>query len=174
MAPSRIRRSDPPFTSFISIPYRHPFDPQSVTMYAIVFPSAEIAGRDTRPVFVICLRSRSDTTLRGFALDRPRAIHNIPPISAMTAIATAVHMNCRRLKVVACSGTAAVKARAKSPAELNRSAGTFARAFSVARSIARGMVSLTTRSFTGFSVSSFAIIACAVAPVTGGSPAIIS
>ena len=63
---------------------------------------------------------------------------------------------------------------AKSPALANRSAGVFASAFATAASTLNGTVSRSTRRCVGFSVISFAIIDCALAPVTGGSPASIS
>ena len=62
----------------------------------------------------------------------------------------------------------------KSPADENRSAGVFASAFATASSTASGSVSRRMRRRVGFSVISLAIIACALPPETGGSPASIS
>ena len=68
----------------------------------------------------------------------------------------------------------ASRARANSPALANRSAGVLSSALATAASIASGTALRTTRRWTGRSVISLAIIACAVGPVTGGSPASIS
>jgi hypothetical protein len=65
-------------------------------------------------------------------------------------------------------------ARANSPALVNRSAGVLASARATAASISGGTVLRSTRRCVGVSVISFAIIDCALAPVTGGSPASIS
>ena len=67
-----------------------------------------------------------------------------------------------------------MSARAKSPALVKRSAGVFDSAFATAASISGGTVVRSTRRCVGDSVISFAIIDCALAPVTGGSPASIS
>ena len=65
-------------------------------------------------------------------------------------------------------------ARAKSPALANRSAGVLSSALATAASTASGTDDRTTRRCTGRSVISLAIMAWAVGPVTGGSPASIS
>ena len=155
----------------------HPVAPHVVTTYASVFPSPEMDGDFTVPELVTCTRSRSvaETTV----VPAPRRMRQMPkPATATTATSAAIAMNavrgCTRRLVLRRAEAAVSSARTKSPAVEKRSAGVLARAFSTARSIASGTVSRTTRKRVGRSVRSLAIMACAVAPVTGGSPAIIS
>ena len=59
-------------------------------------------------------------------------------------------------------------------AEANRSAGSFASPHSTAIATLGGTVGRSARTDCGSVVISFAMIACAVAPVCGGSPVSIS
>ena len=83
----------------------------------------------------------------------------------------------RRLRDRPCTAArpgAPASASAKCAAEANRSAGSFANALASAASITADTSPRTTASRIGGSVSSFAMMACAVGPVCGGSPASIS
>jgi hypothetical protein len=72
------------------------------------------------------------------------------------------------------ASAAAVKARAKSAAVANRSAGNFARLRLTAASTAGGTVSRSVVSGVARSLKSRATMAWTVAPVNGGSPDSIS
>jgi hypothetical protein len=67
-----------------------------------------------------------------------------------------------------------VSACAKSLAEAKRSAGSLASAFSTAHATLTGTVDCIMWSGLGSLVISLAIIACALVPLCGGSPASIS
>ena len=82
------------------------------------------------------------------------------------------------LRTAAARGTAAprepVSSAANSAAEAKRSAGSFSSAVKTASSTCAGTRSRRATIGPGFSVITFATIACAVGPVNGGSPSSIS
>ena len=114
---------------------------------------------------------------------RPRVESQAPADTRATSAAASPIQSMRRERGAGTATVGAVlepvaprssSARANSPALAKRSAGVLSSALATAASTASGTEGRTTRRWTGRSVMSFAIIAWALGPVTGGSPASIS
>ncbi len=88
--------------------------------------------------------------------------------------APAIHAGFVRPPVETPGGTGLLNASTNSAADVNRSAGTFARAFVIAASTDAGTVPRTVRSAGTGSTACRAMIACDVGPWKGGFPASIS
>ena len=117
----------------------------------------------------------------GAARPRPNAHPAAPAATSASAAPNARARRARRVRVGRAAGSALVtpaprpsSASAKSRAVLHRSAGSFSSARATASSTRAGTVRRRGVSGRGSSVMSFAITACALGPVNGGSPASIS
>ncbi len=98
------------------------------------------------------------------------------PPTSITGTATSVTAAARPTRWVALSsgGAVAVSAFTNSSGVRKRSAGVVARALATARAMAGGTAGRTMRADDGGSSDFFAMIACGVDAVNGGSPASIS
>ena len=135
-------------------------------MYATHFPSGEMAGRPALPVKVSC---RVTIGLAGGAGRKIHARVAMTPSTAVPPSRAAI----RRLRERFGGRAGRLSAAANSPTLAKRSAGVRARARVTAISTPAG----TARSVVSFgsgSLNRLAMIACAVGPVYGGSPASIS
>lgn len=139
---------------------------------AIRDPSGDTDEANALPVKVTWVRIGAGVTAG--AAGRPDFRISTATIASAATLKGATHRT-RFLFPVGRTGSAARSSAAlNSPALAYRSDGTLASAFTTAVSTPSGTVSRTTRSRVGRSVSSLAITACTVGPVTGGSPASIS
>ena len=167
-----------PPTSCNSIPYVQPAGPQFAVRYASAFPSLEIAGMVASPVKVICRRSVSVTPMALPAPIFPRASNAKSATTAMPATTPsaaavrrfdhrrAAHDRRRSDVRLECARECA---RRREPVRRH-----FRQCFRDRALHTLGTVLRMTRSLVGASVRSLAMMTCFVAPVTGGSPAIIS